>query len=184
MLTPEQHLDDLVRHIELVRGACLLLGKRLMAQGRCDFGRLLVARGFTHDASKFSGIEWDYLHAGPNVPAELIELAMRQHTRTNPHHPEYWGGFENMPEISVAEMVCDWYARSAEFGTGLRDWIRTTAIERYQIDTDGERFRWVQDFVNLLLEHSFHRSTTSLSSARDVTERSVRASEGEVRPES
>src|SRR5262249_38221572 len=103
MLTPEQHLDNPVRHIRLGRGACVLLGKRLMAEGREEFGRLLVARGFVHDASKFRGIEWDYLHAGRDVPAAELGLAIRQHRQTNPHHPEYWGGFEHMPELHVAE---------------------------------------------------------------------------------
>jgi hypothetical protein len=157
MFSSQEHLDNLVRHIELVREACLLLGKRLMAQGRAEFGRLLVARGFVHDASKFYGIEWDYLHAGPDVPEEELELAIKQHTRTNSHHPEYWGGFENMPEICVAEMVCDWYARAQQFGTGLRQWIETEAIARFQIDVEGERFGWVQQYVDLLLEDSFRR---------------------------
>lgn len=156
-LSPQEHLDNLVRHIDLVRGACLLLGKRLMAQGRQEFGRILIARGFEHDVSKFSGIEWDYLHAGRDVPKEQLELAVRQHTRTNSHHPEYWGGLENMPEIAVAEMVCDWYARGQEFGTGLREWITTQAIERFQIDTAGEQYGWIQKFVALLLEDHFVR---------------------------
>jgi len=154
MLSTEEHLDNLVRHIELVREACILLGKRLMAEGRKEFGRILISKGFVHDASKFSGIEWEYLHAGRDVPKEKLELAVQQHVRTNPHHPEYWGGFENMPEIYIAEMVCDWYARAMEFGTGLREWIRTTAIERYQIDTDGDRYKWLIKFVDtLLLDH-------------------------------
>ena len=157
MLTPEQHLDNLVRHIELVRNACLLLGRRLMAQGRKEFGRILIARGFVHDASKFFGIEWEYLHAGRDVPKEQLELAIKQHTRTNPHHPEYWGGFENMPEITVAEMVCDWYARSQEFGTGLREWITNVAIERYRINRETESFRQVEKFLDLLLEDHFAR---------------------------
>jgi hypothetical protein len=157
MFSSQEHLDNLVRHIELVREACLLLGKRLMAQGRAEFGRLLVARGFVHDASKFYGIEWDYLHAGPDVPQEQLELAIKQHTRTNSHHPEYWGGFENMPEICVAEMVADWYARAQQFGTGLRQWIETEAIERFRIDVEGERFAWVLQYVDLLLENPFRR---------------------------
>jgi hypothetical protein len=157
MFNPQEQLDNLVRHIELVRGACLLLGKRVMAQGRMEFGRLLVAHGFVHDASKFYGIEWDYLHAGPDVPADQLELAIKQHTRTNSHHPEYWGGFENMPEIGIAEMVCDWYARAQEFGTGLREWIQAEAIERFQIDVKGERFGWVRKYVDLLLEDPFRR---------------------------
>jgi hypothetical protein len=42
MLTVEEHLDNLVRHIELVREAGLLLGKRLMRRGDEDFGFLYV----------------------------------------------------------------------------------------------------------------------------------------------
>jgi len=143
-LSPLEHLDNLVRHIDLVRGACLLLGKRLIGQGRVEFGRILIARGFEHDVSKFSSIEWDYLHAGQNVPRDQLDMAIRQHVRTNSHHPEYWGGIENMPEIAVAEMVCDWYARSQEFGTGLREWITSEAVERFQIDVAGEGYAWVQ----------------------------------------
>lgn len=156
--TPQEHLDNLVRHIELVRDACLLLGRRLMAQGRLEFGRLLIAHGFVHDASKFFGIEWDYLHAGPDVAREDLEIAVQQHVRTNSHHPEFWGGFENMPEICIAEMVCDWYARSQEFGTGLRDWIKKVAIEKFRINTGSERFQWVQGFVDLLLVDPFSRT--------------------------
>lgn len=153
----EDHIDNLVRHITLVREACLILGKRLIRQGRHDFGRILIARGFEHDVSKFSGIEWQYLHAGPNVDEDNLRLAIEQHVRTNSHHPEYWGGFDNMPEIAVAEMVCDWYARSQEFGTGLRDWITSNAIQRFNIDIKGERFHWVTEFVDTLLESSFVR---------------------------
>jgi hypothetical protein len=156
-LTPQQHLDNLVRHIDLVRGACLLLGERLMSQGRQEFGRILIARGFEHDVSKFSGIEWDYLHAGRDVPKEQLDLAVRQHVRTNTHHPEYWGGIENMPEIAVAEMVCDWYARGQEFGTSLRDWINTQATDRFKIDRKEEYSRWIDKYVGLLLEDHFVR---------------------------
>jgi hypothetical protein len=156
-MTPEQHLDNLVRHIEMVRAACLLLGRRLIARGRAEFGRILVARGFTHDASKFFGIEWEYLHTGRDVPEAELALAIRHHTLTNPHHPEYWGGFENMPEISVAEMACDFYARSMEFGTNLREWVETTAVPKYNIDRQGQPYRWLIGFIDLLLEDHFQR---------------------------
>jgi hypothetical protein len=157
MLTPREHLDNLVRHIDLVREACLLLGKRLMDQGRINFGRLLIARGFQHDVSKFSGIEWDYLHAGRDVPKEQLELAIKQHTRTNSHHPEFHDGVENMGETDCAEMVCDWYARSQEFGTSLRDWIKSNAIDKFKIDLEGEQYKWIMKFVDILLEDHFVR---------------------------
>lgn len=155
MLTAEEHLDNLVRHIELVREACLLLGKRLIHRGRKEFGRILISKGFVHDASKFAGIEWEYLHAGNDIPKEKLDLAVKQHTATNSHHPEYWGGIENMPEIAVAEMVCDWYARSMEFGTGLRAWINDVAVDRFKIDIKSEQYQWLTGFVDILLESQF-----------------------------
>jgi hypothetical protein len=157
MLSAEEHLDNLVRHIDLVRNACLLLGKRLMARGEKEFGRLVIAAGFCHDQSKFFGIEWNYLHAGKDVPKDKLEQAVEQHVETNQHHPEYWGGIEHAPRLAVAEMIADWYARSQEFGTSLRDWIKNQAIERYKIDTKGQVYAWMNDFVNILLEDSFVR---------------------------
>jgi hypothetical protein len=56
-----------------------------------------------------------------------------------------------MPEISVAEMVCDWYARSQEFGTDLREWIAQTALARFKIEPGSEVHRWVEGFVDLLV---------------------------------
>ena len=155
MFTDEEHVDNLVRHIQLVHGAGLLLAKRLMAQGRKDFGRLLLRQIFKHDNTKFSGIEWTFLHVGPDVAKENLTLAIRQHNDTNSHHPEAHGGIDNMPEVDVAEMVCDWYARSQEMGTDLRNWIRDTATERYKIKPDSEQSKWIQGFVNILLRSAF-----------------------------
>jgi hypothetical protein len=152
MVTQEQHLDNLLRHIELVRDAGILLGKRLMANGRPDLGRFLIARVCEHDISKFFGIEWDYLHRPKGeVPQADLDRAIKQHRNTNRHHPEFHGGFDKMDEIDVAEFVCDVYARSTEFGTGLRQWLQEKAVARYEINTDGDRYRWLQAFVKLLL---------------------------------
>jgi len=153
---PEDHLDTLIRHVGLVRDACIRLGKRLISQGRPDFGRLLVARGFVHDASKFHGIEWEYLWPEEQaIPAQLREAAIEQHRQTNDHHPEYWGGFDKMPEVCVAEMACDLYARSQEFGTDLRQWIRDKAVPRYGISPACEQLRWLEGFVETLLAKPF-----------------------------
>lgn len=157
MFSHEEHLDNLIRHITLVREACTLLGKRLIAQGRKDFGRLLIARGFVHDATKFYGIEWDFLHAGPDVPKDSLTLAVKQHVRTNAHHPEYHGGVSHMGELDTAEMVCDWLARSQEFGTNIRDWVTDEAVEKFSIDLKSQQWKWIQEFLDLLLKDSFKR---------------------------
>jgi len=152
---PEPHLDALIRHLGLVRDACIRLGKRLIAQGRPNLGRLLIARGFVHDASKFHGIEWEYLSKEKDVPAELRDLAIEHHRQTNDHHPEHWGGFAHMPQVCVAEMACDLYARSQEFGTDLRQWIRETGVPRYEIDLSSPQALWLGEFVEMLLGKPF-----------------------------
>lgn len=157
MLNTNDHLDNLIRHIELVRENTTLLGKRLIAKGRAEFGRLLIAKGFEHDVSKFYGLEWSYLHTGKDTPKHELDLAVKQHTLTNSHHPEFWGGFGNMPELAIAELTCDWYARSQEFGTSIRDWIVETAIEKFNVDIDGEQYVWLNKFLDILLEDNFVR---------------------------
>jgi hypothetical protein len=157
MLSCEEHLENLVRHIDMVRQAGLLLGKRLMAKERKDFGRLLIARCYEHDVSKFYGIEWRFLHAGKDMDKEDLERAVQQHVETNAHHPEYHGGFNNMGEMDVAELLVDWYARSQEFGTGLRDWIKNSAIDRFKINVESDQYRWLSGFLDILLEDHFVR---------------------------
>ena len=71
--------------------------------------------------------------------------------------PPFWGGVEKMPEIGVAEMVCDWYARGQEFGTGLHEWISEHAVPRFGIDPTGEQYRWITAFIDLLLHDYFIR---------------------------
>lgn len=155
MFSYEEHLDNLLRHLELVRGATTLLGKRLIAQGRSELGRIVIAKGQVHDASKWTGIEWDYLHAGNDVPRGALEFAIRNHRLTNTHHPEYWGGIEFMPEQAIAEMVCDWYARAQEFGTGLREWVEKR-VENIDVECP-EVVGKIHEFMNILLRDSFVR---------------------------
>jgi hypothetical protein len=111
-----------------------------------------------HDVSKFTGIEWDYLHIGPDVQQVDLDHAVKQHRRTNSHHPEYHGGVENMTPLDIAEMVCDWYGRAQEFGTDLRQWVREQAVDRYEIDTNTHHGRWIMECIDLLLKDSWKRS--------------------------
>jgi hypothetical protein len=73
----------------------------------------------------------------------------------NPHHPEYWGGIKEMPKVYVAEMICDWYARSTEFGTGLREWIDNVATEKFSFNKEDDIYKEIQNILNLLLDPNF-----------------------------
>ena len=68
------------------------------------------------------------------------------------HHPESWDGIKNMPQVYIAEMVCDWKARSSELGTNLREWINEKATKRWGFTARDKVYRDIDRFVNLLLE--------------------------------
>lgn len=146
-------LDKLLRHIKHVQDAALVLGERLMEKGETEFGRLLIANSMIHDNSKFFGIEWEQLNG--DADPEILKIAVHQHQKTNPHHPEYWNGVDSMPRIYLAEMVCDWFARSLEFGTSFREWVTGDAMEKYGIKCNSIAHKRIKEFVCLLVEEPF-----------------------------
>jgi hypothetical protein len=148
-----EKVKALTRHIRNVEDNCLFLGEKLIRDGEIELGHHLIANGFIHDASKFFGIEWDYLSVIPKKEEETklkLKLAVQQHNSTNKHHPEAWDGIENMPSVYIAEMVCDWKARSEEFGTSLREWIDNEATKRYGFTKDSALNKEITKYVDLL----------------------------------
>ncbi len=149
-------LERLLRHIDRVRDNCLLLGERLIDAGRERLGLALIANGHVHDVSKFKGAEWVALN--PDVRSRdpgAFEAAHLQHVSTNPHHPEFWGGVDDMPPEYVAEMVCDWKARSDEMGDDIWEWVREKASVRYEYSTSGRVYKEIKHYLELLLEPKF-----------------------------
>lgn len=149
-----KHLQSVRQHIANVQAGCNIIADQLLERGQSDFARMLIQRGMTHDLTKFKGIEWLHLRVGQEK-TELFKLALEQHQLTNDHHPEYWGDIKAMPALSVAEMVCDWRARSTEFGTDLREWIKESACRKYEITTKTNIYKTIKDFVDLLLDNPF-----------------------------
>jgi hypothetical protein len=151
----------IARHIRNVEDNSLLLGEKLIQRGEIDLGKRLIANGMIHDASKFHGIEFEYLSLGnpSEESAKLkLKLSVHHHNTTNPHHPEYWaGGIKEMPDVYLAEMVCDWKARSEEFGTSLRDWIEQSATKRWGFVKDDKTYKEIMAFVDLLCEKPFEQ---------------------------
>lgn len=149
----QEQLIHLMRHIRKVQDACELLAGKLLKKGEIDFARKLIACGLTHDNSKFYGVEWENLITS-NKP-ELLKFAVHHHQQTNKHHPEHWGSIDDMPRLHLAEMVCDWYARSNEFGTDLWQWVKEDAVVKYNISLQGKTYKTIKEFIDLLLEKPF-----------------------------
>jgi hypothetical protein len=115
-----------------------------------------MANSMLHDNSKFRGVEWEFLNeAAKAAHPEKFEAALLQHRFTNPHHPEYWAGIDNMPSVYLAEMVCDWKARSDEFGTDLREWVKEKATKQWSFTTSGRVYKEIKEYLDLLLDQRF-----------------------------
>ena len=150
----------ITRHIRNVEDNCFLLGEKLIMSGDIDLGKRLIANGFVHDASKFYGIEFEYLSL--NNPSEenklKLKLAIHQHNMTNSHHPENWtGGIKDMPDVYLAEFCCDIKARSEEFGTSLREWIDNTATKKWNFKIEDETHTKIMKYVDLLCDTPFEQ---------------------------
>lgn len=155
-----KRLEALIRHIDHVRNNCTYLGKKLIEQKEEELGYLLIANGYCHDQSKFHGIEWDSLwgmeDALKEESEEKFRAAHKQHVSTNKHHPEAWpDGIHSMDRLHIAEMVCDWAARSQEFGTDLRVWVKEKATKRFDFTFQSKVYKEIKFFIDLLLDKAF-----------------------------
>jgi hypothetical protein len=153
-----EKIRGISRHIRSVEDNCLILGEKLIAIGAVDLGHKLIANGFIHDASKFHGIEFEYLSL--NNPIEesnkiKLKMAVQHHNSTNLHHPEAWAGIKNMPDIYLAEMACDIKARSEEFGTNLREWIDDIATKKWDFSKEDEVYKILMRYVDFLCPKPF-----------------------------
>lgn len=152
----EKPLRALMRHVRNVQDECSLLAERLCEEGKAELARILVANSMLHDNSKFRGIEWEFLNeTAKQEQPEKFAAAIKQHRLTNPHHPEYWGGIDSIPSVYIAEMVCDWKARSDEFGTDLREWVKEKATKQWDFTPQGKVYKEIKEFMDLLLYQKF-----------------------------
>ena len=151
----KKKLGSRMRHIENVQETAKLLADRLADRGEFNLSRRLVQNVLRHDSSKFEGIEWEYLdiESSDKENRDKLKMAVHQHQQSNEHHPEFFtSGIDDMSQVQIAEMVCDWKARSDEFGSSLLDWIKEEASTRYGFSVRSKAYQKIKFFVDLLLD--------------------------------
>lgn len=134
-----------------------------------DYKVLLDARAVTHDASKFGRTEFEpYVwlnefhrcrQAGepfeyPAGMEERVREAIRHHVTTNRHHPEFHKDPNDMTEVDLIEMVCDWTAMSQELGQdggSARGWADRTIGSRIKLNDEKRAF--VYRMIDVLDAH-------------------------------
>ena len=145
----ERRTDE---HIGRVRRCLALLA------GVTVYGEELLERARVHDASKFGPEEFipyvwltEYHRrrrnaepfAYPEGIAERVREAIHHHVTTNRHHPEAHADPNDMSDVDLIEMVCDWTAMSQEFGQdggSARGWADRTVGTRVAFYADKRRF--------------------------------------------
>jgi hypothetical protein len=139
-------------HIERVRRCLTLLADVT------PYREELLERAKVHDASKFGPEEripyvWLTEHhrcrrngeafAYPEGMAEKVQRAITHHVQSNRHHPEFHRDPNDMSDVDLIEMVCDWTAMAQEFGEeggSARGWADKTIGKRVGFNADKRRF--------------------------------------------
>ena len=139
-----KQIEDTINHKKLFMDSANLLFKMLVRIGEDEMAIALIRRAAVHDNSKFSLEEIDALSkiadkqekddgfTNPdyklnNEQLDLISI----HWKNNRHHPEHFDSVYDMTTLDVLEMVCDWHARSVEFGTDLIEFVEHRQKNRF-----------------------------------------------------
>jgi len=147
-------------HIARVRNCLHLLA------GETEYGDELKSRAEIHDASKFSEAEripyiWlteyhrcrrtNKLFTYPDGVEEMVKKAIDHHLANNRHHAEFHANPNDMSDVDLIEMVCDWTAMAQEFsqdGGSARGWADKTIGRRIHFNDDRKNF--VYSTIDLL----------------------------------
>lgn len=150
-MTSLEKVEIILSHIKKVESHMQKLAKLYLPEDK-DFALGLLQRSRTHDVSKFDWFEFDNLW--PDSPQ--FEKALKEHREGNSHHVEYHKrGLKGMSNVDIAEMVCDCFARSNEFGTDIRKWFEEEATKRYGFEMNDEEGKYITEVLDLLLSPKF-----------------------------
>lgn len=129
-LKEQEYMDYIEEHIANVKSAFYKYGNTLCE--KLNISKFELEKNiYKHDLSKFSEDEFDAYRNyffpcnGEERNDKAFELAWEHHYKNNPHHPEYWihnNQIEDMPNIYIAEMLCDWEAMSMKFKNNTYDY--------------------------------------------------------------
>lgn len=136
------HIQETMLHKSFVISACIKMSKYLNSIDERELAIMLLNRANIHDNSKLIGPELELLSSiygnqsafiNPNVQLSNSEKdVIEKHWENNRHHPEHFEDFDKMSELDILEMVCDWYARSMQYGTDFLDFVKVRQETRFK----------------------------------------------------
>ncbi len=153
--------EDTIYHKKMVLDNCLLLSEYLINRGKIQLGTELLKRGCEHDNSKFDPEEFRKLSQilksrkcftnASELLSQDERKAIEYHWKHNRHHPEFFENpSEDMEEIDILEMVCDWYARSLQYKTDFIPFIMERQENRFHFSV--KKFEKILKYCKLIKE--------------------------------
>lgn len=134
-------IEDFVLHKKFVLQSGLILVQHLLSENKDDLAMNLMKRLSVHDNSKLETQEFEMLCQIPNDKSsftnantqlnELMRKSIELHWKNNRHHPEYFKDINEMSELDLMEMCCDWKARSLQYETDFLDFVKTRQENRF-----------------------------------------------------
>ena len=136
----------------------------------------LLQRAETHDASKFTDAErvpyiwlteyhrcrWRNIpFAYPDGMEQRVREAVKHHVHANRHHPEFHADPNDMTDVDLIEMVCDWTAMALEFdqdGGSARGWAEQTVGKKLHFNATKRSFIFA---TIALLDEQLQRDASS-----------------------
>ena len=154
-----KQLNDLLEHKRFILISCNIMIDWLFSNGEDKLAIELVRRAIVHDNTKFHNDEIEYIIklsedngnlTDPNyVMTEADKKCIELHWRNNRHHPEHFKNINEMKEIDIIEMVCDWYARSLQLNTNFMEFVYTRQENRFHFPE--EMFKTILKYCNILI---------------------------------
>lgn len=153
-------IEDLVIHKNLFMLSALKMYKYLCSQGRQKMALRLMRRAVVHDNSKLTAVELkclSKLDSGPKTlgnPSAKFNTEqlkhIKKHWKNNPHHPEYHSKYSDMSELDIIEMVCDWHARSVQFGNNLIEFVKARQENRFHFKES--QFKKILQYCEVMVQ--------------------------------
>lgn len=135
-------INDLIEHKKYVLESSKRMSQHLYEKGDYELAKEILKRAFVHDDSKLDDDEMEKFlelkikdKSFKNANSMLNDYEKERisvHWKKNRHHPEYFDNVEDMKEIDIIEMVCDWFARSMQYGTDIVEFAKTRQKNRFK----------------------------------------------------
>lgn len=153
-------IKDFIEHKKYILEGGLKLIEYLLEEKEDDLAIELLKRLSIHDNSKLREDEFSELCKIPvnknsfinatEILDEQLKKSIQLHWKHNSHHPEYFENIEDMLELDIMEMCCDWYARSLQYNTDFLSFVQTRQENRFKFPK--EMFKKIWHYCIILKE--------------------------------